>query len=250
MRKRILLAGILSLTCAAAAFASDAVEQRISKSLQAINPQLKAQGVSKTPVPGLYEAIVGGQIYYFSEDGRYMVQGEMIDLTERESVTEPRRKEIRLNQLATVKDKDLLIYPAKGPRKHVVSVFTDIDCPYCRKLHEHMEEMNAKGIEVRYLLMPRTGIGSPSYVKAVNVWCAAKPNEAMTAAKRGQAVPEKDCPNPVKQHMALAQEMGVNATPTIVTSNGSLMPGYLPPDELLARLQAEEADAAPRKRAK
>ncbi len=240
MRKRILLAGLLALGCSAAVVA-ETTEQKISKQLQAINPELKAERVTATPVPGLFEAVVGGQVYYFSADGRYMVQGELVDLSERRSLTEPRRREIRLEQLAQVKKEDMLIYPAKGKTQHVITVFTDIDCPYCRKLHEHIEEMNAKGIEVRYLLMPRTGIGSPSYRKAVSVWCNAKPNEALTTAKRGQSVPDAECPNPVRQHMALADAMGVNATPTLITAKGSLVPGYMKPDQLLAQLQAEQA---------
>jgi thiol:disulfide interchange protein DsbC len=246
MFKRILTTTLLAHTAVPAlAAAPDAgIEQKINNHLQVINPALKVERVGETPLPGLYEVLIDGQIFYFSADGRYMVQGDLVDLKNRKSLTEPRRQEVRLEALKKVQQKNMLIYPAKGERKQVVTVFTDIDCAYCRRLHQHMPEMNERGIEVRYLLMPRAGVQSESYRKAVNVWCADKPREAMTVAKQGRAIENKQCENPVQAHMALAEQLGVNATPTLITDRGGLHPGYLPPDQLLARLQAEDDEAA------
>jgi thiol:disulfide interchange protein DsbC len=176
-----------------------------------------------------------------------MIQGEMLDLKERRSLSEPRRQEARLSTIGAVSEKSMLIYPAKGQKKHVITVFTDIDCGYCRRLHQHMAEMNEQGIEVHYLFMPRAGLDSDSYRKAVAVWCAEEPRQAMTEAKLGKNVSYKECANPVRDHMALAEEMGVNATPTIITGKGSLWPGYLPPGELLQRLESEEAPVQTKK---
>lgn len=245
MFERVLAAALFALTAAPvlAAAPNAAIEQKINQHLQVINPQLQVERVGETPLPGLYEVVVDGQIFYFSADGRYMVQGDLIDLKNRKSLTEPRRQELRLAALEKVQQKNMLIYPAKGERKQVLTVFTDIDCGYCRRLHQHMPEMNESGIEVRYLLMPRAGVDSESYRKAVSVWCADKPREAMTAAKQGRAIENRQCENPVRAHMALAEQLGVNATPTLITDRGALHPGYLPPDQLLARLQAEDQEA-------
>jgi thiol:disulfide interchange protein DsbC len=213
------------------------VHERISESVRRINPGLNVDEVSETPIEGVREVLIGGQVFYFSEDGRYMLQGELVDLQERRSLTEQRREGLRAAALSKFDEKDLLIYPAKGQRKHAITVVTDIDCPYCRRFHQHMAEMNDLGIEVRYLLMPRAGVGSESYVKAVNVWCADRPQEAMTAAKRGEKISGKKCDHLVDRHMAIAEQMGINATPTTITQTGVALPGYMPPNELLAKLE-------------
>ena len=229
-------AALPAATAGSADAAEQAVRERINASVQQIDPGLQVGEVVKTPIPGMREAVVNGQVFYFSEDGRYMLQGELVDLQQRVSLTEQRRAGLRAAVLSGVSRQQLLIYPATGKPKHVVTVVTDIDCPYCRRLHQHMQEMNARVIEVRYLLLPRAGIQSDSYRKAVNVWCADKPLEAMTAAKQGKAVPDRQCENPVRQHMVLAERLGVNATPTIITQSGAVIAGYLAPDQLLARL--------------
>jgi len=230
-------AAALQVATAASADATEqAVRERINASVRQIDPGLQVGDVAKTPIPGMREAVINGQVFYFSEDGRYMLQGELVDLQQRVSLTEQRRAGLRAALLAEVAKQDMLIYPATGKPKHIVTVVTDIDCPYCRRLHQHMQEMNSRGIEVRYLLMPRAGIQSESYRKAVSVWCADKPLEAMTAAKQGKTVADRQCDNPVRQHMVLAERMGINATPTIITQSGAVIAGYMPPEQLLARL--------------
>lgn len=235
------LAGACAMAPAIAAEAGvgdQAVRARISEVVKRVNPDLEVGDISRTPVNGIREVVINGQILYFTEDGRYMLQGELVDMGKGVSLTEQRREAVRAGVLSQLTDDDFLVYPAKGERKHSITVVTDIDCPYCRKFHQHMDEMNGLGIEVRYLLMPRAGVASPSYVKAVNVWCAENPREAMTAAKQGKPVPTKTCDHPVDRHMAIAQQMGVNATPTSITGSGNVLPGYMAPKELLAKLEA------------
>jgi thiol:disulfide interchange protein DsbC len=234
---RISVTAALSVLAASAAASEQDVRKRIAESVQRINPAAEVKEVNRTPLAGVREVVIGGQIYYFSEDGRYMLQGELVDLAERRSLTEQRREGLRSAALASVDQKDMLIYPAKGTPKHVLTVVTDIDCAYCRRFHQHMDEMNGRGIEVRYLLMPRAGLNSESYRKAVNVWCSADPHDAMTRAKRGENVPDKQCDNPVARHMRIAEQMGINATPTLVTASGAMIPGYMAPDELMAQLE-------------
>lgn len=213
-----------------------AVRERISETVRQASPGLQVQEVNRTPIPGVREVLINGDVFYFSEDGRYMLQGELLDLKERRSLTEQRREGQRAAVLGGIDADSMLIYRAAGKPKHVITVVTDIDCPYCRRFHEHMADLNARGVEVRYLLLPRAGVGSESYRKAVSVWCADKPLEAMTAAKQGKTVPDRQCEHQVDRHMALSQRLGVTGTPAIITDAGGLIAGYLPPDELLRRL--------------
>jgi len=129
-------------------------------------------------------------------------------------------------------EENMIIFPAKNS-KHTISVFTDIDCGYCRKLHNEIDQYNAKGITVRYLAFPRAGIGSPSYDKAVSVWCEKDRQAAMTRSKSGETLPKASCKNPVAEEYELGQLLGVNGTPALVLDNGSLLPGYVPANRLV-----------------
>ena len=188
--------------------------------------------IAETPVPGLYEIVLGSQVLYLSEDGRYAMQGDVIDLDAGNNLTENRRNDLRSAALKKVSEKDMIIFPANGDAKYQVSVFTDIDCGYCRKLHSEISAYNEKGITVRYLAFPRAGLNSESYNKAVSAWCADNPQEAITAAKLGEEIDEKTCPNPVADQYQLGQQLGVRGTPSIILDNGEMVPGYVPADRL------------------
>lgn len=190
-----------------------------------------------SPLAGIYEVVYGAKLYYVSSDGRYLFSGDMIDLKTRVNLTEKNRSDARLKAIEAVDESDMIIYKAKGKEKHTVTVFTDIDCGYCRKLHQGMSEMNELGITVRYLAYPRAGIGSPSYDKAVSVWCAKDRNEAMDEAKRGATPDIVTCDAPVKEQLALGASIGVTGTPALVLEDGTLMPGYLPPERLAKALE-------------
>lgn len=196
--------------------------------------------ISPSPVPGLYEVVMGPHLFYVTEDGRYMVQGDVIDIAARENLSAPARAAAQGAAIDSIGEENMVVFSPEKPA-HTITVFTDIDCGYCRKLHREMDQINAKGIKVRYLLYPRTGVDSPSYEKAVSVWCAKDRNQALTQAKAG-ATPEKaTCDNPVKEHMAMGQMVGVRGTPTIVLEDGRILPGYVPADRLATLLN----DAAP-----
>lgn len=242
---RLLLAGA-SLVFFAAQAAADA-EQAIRDSLVKILADYEVSSIHETPVPGVYEVLLGSELVYVSEDGRYMMQGRMIDLTNRMDLTEssPRLAEARARQakeradaVEKVGDENMVVF---APEKydHTVTVFTDIDCGYCRKLHREIDAYNDAGIRVRYLFYPRAGAGSPSYNKAVSVWCADDRREAMTQAKAGKTIEDRQCSNPVKDHMSLGEEFGISGTPAIVLDNGELVPGYVPAKRLSAVLQAQ-----------
>lgn len=202
-------------------------EAAIRKALGNVKPDV----IAPAPIAGLYEVVAGPHVVYVSADGRYMLQGELIDVQNRKSLTEPRRREAIRVLMDSVSEDDMIIFKP-GKVKHVVTVFTDIDCGYCRKLHNEMDDYLAEGIEVRYMMFPRAGVGSESYRKAVAVWCADDRNVAMTNAKTGKALEMKSCENPLDQHMNLVRQLGARGTPFIVLEDGSTQPGYVPAKQL------------------
>ncbi|TSA05224.1 MAG: DsbC family protein [Methylococcus sp.] len=216
-----------------------AVEAALKQAL----PTLKPDSIAESPIKGVYEVVVGARMFYVSEDGHYLMQGAMVDLRTREDVTEKKLSGARLSALAKIGTDNMIIFKPKI-QKHVVYVFTDIDCGYCRKLHSEMDQYLREGIEIRYLFFPRSGKDTDSYYKAVTVWCAKDRNAALTRAKNGENLARKDCENPVDEHMALAAAMGANGTPMIVTEKGTIYPGYVPAKELLKTLE-EKPEALP-----
>jgi len=231
---RILFAG-LALTLAASPVLAGA-EAAIKESLAKMLPEYEIGSIGETPVKGLYEVMMGPQVMYVSGDGRYMMQGRMIDLANREDLTEPRQAAARKQAVDKVGDAGMVIF---APEKydHTVTVFTDTDCGYCRKLHKEIDQYEAEGIRVRYLFFPRAGVGSESFKDAVSVWCADDRQKALTEAKAGKRPEQKTCDNPVKAHMALGEMLGISGTPAIVLDNGDMVPGYVPPKRLAAMLK-------------
>lgn len=215
--------------------AESAAEARLAAGLQGIFPDLQVTRVSPAPVPGLYEVLVDTDVFYVTADGRYLLQGDLLDLAERRNVTELQRSVMRVRKINEVPLADMIEFAPVSP-KHVVYVFTDIQCGYCRRLHRDMPEINKRGIAVRYLAFPRAGIGSPAFTQMEAVWCSADRRSALTAAKSGTTVTAKTCANPVGRQYALGESLGIHGTPAIYTSDGRSLPGYMPPDQLLDAL--------------
>ena len=191
-----------------------------------------------TEIPGIYEFISGSKIYYVSQDGNYFIEGNLIDVSANKDLTSARLGEARIAQLDKLGLDNMLVFKPKKT-KHVIYVFTDIDCGYCRKLHSEIEQYLSAGIEVRYLFFPRAGVDSDSYNKAVAVWCAKDRNAALTKAKKGESLEMKECENPVKEHMKLGEEFGASGTPMIVTEKGTIIPGYVDAIRLSKGLEKE-----------
>ena len=193
-----------------------------------------------TPVPGIWEFTRDGDIAYVSADGRYAISGDMVELGSNINLTENHRREIRARELAAVPESQMLIF---GPKeaKYTLTVFTDIDCPYCRKLHSQIGEYNRLGIRVRYLLYPRNGPNTESWTKAEQVWCSSNRNDALTRAKQGQDLKGKSCTDtPLQRFWALGQKFNITGTPALVMADGEMLSGYMPPDVLLKHLQEEQ----------
>lgn len=231
----------LALT-AAVASADEVSKEEIAAKLNGV----AASDIGESPIEGLYQITLGSTVAYVTSDGRYLIQGDLYDLDSLENVTETARANARVEMLASVDRDEMIVFaPKNGEIKHSVTIFTDIDCGYCRQFHRDIERVNALGIEVRYLFYPRTGPDTESWEKAVKVWCADDRNGALTRAKLGGAVPDAECGNtPVAEHYDLGNRVGVRGTPAVFASNGELVGGYLPPDQLASVL--EEISAASR----
>ncbi len=200
--------------------------------------------ITPSPVPGLYQVTLGSSVAYVTEDGRYLIQGSVYDLATSKNLTEATRDKARVKMLATVPPERAIVYePRDGKVRHTITMFTDVDCGYCRQFHRDIEKVTALGIEVRYLFYPRTGPNTESWTKAVKVWCAKDRKAALTRAELGGALPAETCKdNPVEQDWDLGQQVGVRGTPAIFAENGALVGGYLPPQELSKRLDEIVAD--------
>jgi thiol:disulfide interchange protein DsbC len=222
------LGGVLAVL-GAAALADDMAN--VKAALAKAAPEVKIDSVVASPVPGLYEVMAGTQILYVTGDGRYFVDGRIVDLNTRQDLTEPRLAAVRKAAVDAIPEDEMVVFAA--PKyDHTVTVFTDIDCPYCAKMHSKIDEYEAEGIRVRYLFFPRTGARSPSYNEAVSVWCADDRNQALTDAKAGKKIPAKTCDNPVDEHMAVGRKVGINGTPAIMLETGDMIPGYVEPKRL------------------
>jgi thiol:disulfide interchange protein DsbC len=221
------------------AFAEDDTTA-IRQVLSHLVPDAKLESIAPAPVPGFYEVSIGGMLVYISKDGRYILQGDLLDVKERRNLTEEARSTKRMSALSAVAEDKMIVF-APDKVKHTITVFTDIDCGYCRKLHQEVKEFNDQGIKVRYLAFPRAGIGSPSYEKAVSVWCADDKRAAITRAKSGESVDKKTCENPVAEQYELGQKLGINGTPTIMLEDGKMLPGYVPARQLAQMLETTTA---------
>ncbi|MDH5191114.1 MAG: thioredoxin fold domain-containing protein [Gammaproteobacteria bacterium] len=208
----------------------------IDRVLAMLFPGTKPDSVGESVMPGMYEVVYGAQVAYVSDDGRFVIRGDILDLKQGKNISEDSRRNARLNVLAGLDEKDMIVFSPEKP-KHTISVFTDIDCGYCRKLHQNMSKYNEFGIKVRYLSYPRAGIDTPSYKKAVSVWCSEDRKKAITEAKGGKAIPSSECKDPVKQHIAAAEKIGLQGTPLIILDDGKMYPGFVPPDKLIHLLE-------------
>jgi thiol:disulfide interchange protein DsbC len=198
---------------------------------------VKLEDVRMSPVNGVYEVTRGSEISYLSGDGRYAILGDLIDLDSDANISENRRRGIRTRMLESIPESEMLVYSPKDP-KYTITVFTDIDCGYCRRLHSQMAEYNRLGIRVRYLFFPRSGPDTESWHKAEAVWCASNRTEALTKAKNGEPVNSPKCPASIIQRdYDLGHKLLVEGTPAIFLPSGEMLPGYAPPGQLAKYLK-------------
>ncbi|OGI44397.1 MAG: hypothetical protein A2637_03180 [Candidatus Muproteobacteria bacterium RIFCSPHIGHO2_01_FULL_65_16] len=235
---RIVLSLFLGLTLAtAAAGADDTDTTRIKAELARAFPRVSFESAKLTPAPvaGLYEVELDTQVFYVTGDGKFVLFGDLVDLNTRASLTEERRGKIVSGLFDQVGEQNMIVI-APRKTKRTITVFTDVDCPYCAKLHLDVPELNKHGVKVRYLLYPRNGLGTETYRRSVAVWCAPDRVKAVGIAKAGGKLELKTCPNPVEQIYRLGQRVEISGTPTIFLDNGRRLAGYVAPARLLALL--------------
>jgi len=212
----------------------------VTKINQVLPAGMSVKGIKQSQVDGLFVVDIGDlQPIYASKDGNFFLYGEMYAIKNGELLNTT-KQEISLNRRAILDsellEKDFITFAATD-EKHVITVFTDVDCGYCRKFHGEIEDYNAQGITVNYVAFPRSGLESESYNKIVSAWCSSDPKGTLTAFKEGRDPALKLCQDhPVEDHYLLGQRIGITGTPAIISSSGDLLPGYLPPMELLKKL--------------
>lgn len=239
----ILCTANLSVQAAAAAEPPAAAEQPAAADPRAALLKLLPKGsklddIRPSPISGIYEFQQGAEVSYLTADGKYFIDGNLYDMKSRDNLTEALRTRARVALINAVPESEMMIFSPANP-KYTITVFTDVDCGYCRKLHSEMAELNRLGVRVRYMFFPRTGPGTESWRKAEVVWCSPNRNEALTLAKAGAALDmNKICaPTPVRREYELGESIGVRGTPAIVTENGDYISGYMEPHELIAQLK-------------
>ncbi len=228
----IVISLLYSLSVNADADADADVEQNIQQTLVNILPNVEITRINKTPIDNLYEVLVGTNVIYMTGDGRYVFKGDLLDMQKRLNLSEGQRLAAR-TELFNALSADEIIEFAPEKTNHVIYVFTDIDCAYCRRLHRDVPVLNENGVSIRYLAYPRAGIGSRAFNDMEAVWCSKDRKQALTDAKNGEQITPKKCDNPVEAQYKLGKELGIRGTPAIFLEDGEEIPGYMPPAELL-----------------
>ncbi|MGL4475394.1 MAG: bifunctional protein-disulfide isomerase/oxidoreductase DsbC [Shewanella sp.] len=224
---------LLALSLAPLTQAADLTDAQMQKIKTKLSDSLSIDVASmqESPLPGLVQAITDRGVVYITEDGTKLFHGNIYDLDQgMKNLTELALAGPRLDMINSFTNQ-MLVFPAKN-EKHVVTVFTDISCGYCRKLHAEMKDYNDAGITVRYLAFPRQGVPSKNADDMRSIWCAANPNQAMSDAQNGQAVPLAKCDADIAGQYKMGASIGVSGTPAIVLADGSMIPGYQPASDL------------------
>ncbi|MGY8564258.1 thioredoxin fold domain-containing protein [Paracidovorax citrulli] len=227
-----------SNAAAPAAKGNATADQTVRSALAGLDPKFKPDYIGAAPFPGFREVLVGGQVLYVSDDGRYLMQSQPYDIQNRAPASSAGLLAYRKALLDKVPRGERIVFAAAKP-KHTLTVFTDIECGYCRKMHQDIPELNKLGITVEYLAFPRMGPASQDFTDMISVWCAADRRQALTSAKQGQPVAPKNCTSPVAMQYNLGQQVGVSGTPAVFAADGTQLGGYVPPAQLLKALERQ-----------
>lgn len=230
--KRIFPVAVALAAISTPALATDAIETTLAR----VIPNAEIDSIKATPLEGVYEVRYGTDILYVSEDGRYLLQGNLIDLDTRENLTQAALSGVRAEMFSGIKDRELVVYSPSGETRGVLNIFTDPNCPYCRQIHQDLQQYLDAGIKVRYLMFPVLGEDSPEIMN--RIWCADDRQEAMDRAKQGDKLSEVDgsCATPQDQHMGLGRQLGLRGTPALITGSGEQLSGYQEPQAVIDRV--------------
>lgn len=220
--------------------AAGEIEDNIIGKIQTINAGIKVDTVVLSPWPGMYEVtLASGEVIFSDKNAQYMVLGQMFNLSPERGFVNLSQQKFERRVAKTLSQVDVgeqIVYAAQGEEKAVISVFTDISCYYCKKLHKAIPELQQNGVTIKYMAFPRAGIGSEIASQMASIWCAKDPAKAMDIAKKTGRVNTLNCDDPVQKQFELARQLGVNATPTIFTQTGSKISGFASAESLLQEL--------------
>ena len=211
-------------------------DANVRQALAGIAPDLAPEYVGAAPFPGFREVLLGGQVLYVSDDGRYLMQSQPFDLKARKPATSAGLMAYRSKLLASIPEADRIVF-APPNTKHTITVFTDIECGYCRRMHQQIADYNRLGIAVEYVAFPRMGPASKDFRDMESVWCASDRRRALSQAKAGEPVQKKQCTSPVAMQYEIGQRVGVNGTPAVFAADGTQLGGYVPPQQMLDALE-------------
>lgn len=236
-RTSLFLLAVAIFAFAPFAHADDAELEQVRQKVGEMFDMIEPEDVGPSPIEGWYTIHSGSVVAYISADGRYLLQGDLIDLDRQENLSDNVRNASRRDLMAGISDEDAIVFTPEEVR-FSVDVFTDTDCTYCRRLHAQIDQYLAHGIEVRYLMYPRNGPASPAWTTAEQVWCSTDRQNALTLAKLGKDFPTSKCDaSMVQDHYVLGRDVGLSGTPAIVLDDGTLIGGYMTPDQLHGMLQ-------------
>jgi len=243
--RSLTLTSALMLAMTGSAWAADSAEEKIKQQLSRVDSRLKVDAVEPAPLAGLYQVTLNsGETLYADAKGEYLLAGQLYKVADEGLVnlTEQKRAEQRQQALAALDEKDMVVYKPDGAVKATIHVFTDVDCPYCRKLHDEVPALNEMGVQVNYLAFPRGGLGSKAYTTMNSIWCgddAEQRRERMDDVKGGGRISEDSCETPVMDQFRLGQKLGVTGTPALLLEDGQLLPGYMPAERLRQALKLD-----------
>ena len=217
-------------------------KELISAKLENILPaDAVIESIEPSVFDGIYKVYYGDlQPIYVSQDGNFFIYGDMYQINSNRiiNITNEETKSRRVDLLSSIPSNELIIFKSKNEIS-AITVFTDVDCGYCRKLHSQISEYNKVGITVKYVAFPRSGIGTQTFTKMVGAWCADDPKKVITDLKNDKKLNLDFCDDqPIAKHYVIGQKLGISGTPAIITPDGELIPGYVSPEELLSRLKA------------
>ena len=216
--------------------AAETIPTPVRTFVQAFVGEAGQGAVRATAVPNLYEVRLGDQFVYVTGDAKFFLHGDLYETRGQRNLTESSRREVRRDIVDAIDPQTYIVFESSQP-KHTVTVFTDVDCPYCAKFHLEVPDLNALGVRVRYAAWPRSPEGTESFARSVSVWCAKDRHRAMTDAKAGRTIAHAECDNPVQRHFDAGRRLGVRGTPTIVTESGDTIGGYVPYRDLVEMLE-------------
>lgn len=232
MKPSLVLLSFAALTLSRLACADDAAITHSLARLGVHNAEIQP-----APVAGLKTVLTESGVLYVSDDGKHVIQGPMYDVGGSQPVNVTNQL---LGKRLDALQGQMIVYQAPQ-QKHVITVFTDITCGYCHKMHEQIKDYNALGITVRYLAFPRQGLNSQAEKDMASVWCSANPNAAFDKAMNGDPVPAAVCKTDISKHYQLGVQYGIQGTPAVLLENGAMVPGYQSPKEMAAMLEQQQA---------